>query len=463
MWPHRIWKPVFALLAVAFATGAGPAAQPSIAERLDRSERLLDWPAVEALSRRFVLESRADAYAITSVLNGCIARGCDEAAVVAGLHGPLVSDGVREFARAWLEYAARNPAAARERFEALSREAETAWLGIFGRLAYAADARNAALLREAMADARSNADVASVLAEDLRTSELILASLEGDDERGAALAKEGGETAGALMARFSYQLAAADFAAAEQTIARYASLWGDDQDAAVSRIELARAQHPPEEVAVLARRALTKYPRFWKLRFELAQALIESDEDAAARAVLAKGLPTAFAEVRLELAVVRTSFQSVRGDEVDAYAKELEPWRDYPDAQAAVASALVETGRAQDAVPYLDRADAMTEALPATLGVRARLAGEAGEADEYLRLLERVATRSPGDVNAQLVLGFAYAEAGESVKAARVAAALRHSRRYVRPDKIESLEKAAREAAPGFRTADAGRRLQGPR
>ena len=456
--PFRHSKLALGLLALAFCLGAR-AAQPSLAERLDHSERMLDWPAVETLAKQFVLKSRTDVYAVTSVLNACVARGCDEEGVVRGLRGPLVSDSVREFARAWLEYEARDPSAARERFEALSRDPDTAWLGIFGRLAYAADARNAALLREAVHDARSNSQVAADLAEDLRASDLILASLEGNTERGAALAKEGGETASALMAGFSYQLAAGDFTAAEQTLRRYVQLWGEDQDVVVSRIELARAQQPPEQVVVFARRALTTHPRFWKVRFELAQAFLEVEQEEIARAVLAKGLPTGFAEVRLELAIVRNSFQRVRGDQVDEYARELEPWRDYPDAQAAVASALVETGRADDALPYLDRADAMTDSLPATLGVRARLAVEAGETHEYLRLLEQVATRSQGDVNAQLLLGFAYAEAGESVKAARVAEQLRHSPRYVKPERIELLEKAAREAAPGFRTADGGSRL----
>ncbi|HET7401320.1 MAG TPA: hypothetical protein VFJ62_06045 [Usitatibacter sp.] len=455
MSPLPKWKLALGLLAVAFCLGAR-AAQPSIAERLDHSERMLDWPAVETLAKQFVLQSRTDVYAVTSVLNGCVARGCDEEAVVRGLRGPLVSDAVREFARAWLEYVARDPSAARERFEVLSRDPDTAWLGIFGRLAYAADARNATLLREAIRDARANREVAADLAEDLRASELILASLEGDDKRGAELAKAGGEMASALMARFSYELAGGDFTTAERTLRRYVQLWGEDQDAVVSRIELARAQQPPEQVVVFARRALTTHPRFWKVRFELAQAFIDVEQDEIARAVLAKGLPVAFAEVRLELAIVRNSFQRVRGDQVDEYARELEPWRDYPDAQAAVASALVETGRTEDALPYLDRADAMTDSLPATLGVRARLAGEAGETREYLRLLEQVATRSQGDVNAQLVLGFAYAEAGESVKAARVADALRHSPRYVKPERIELLEKAAREAAPGFRTARLG-------
>ena len=458
MSPLLKWKLALGLLAVAFCLGA-QAAQPSIAERLDHSERMLDWPAVETLAKQFVLQNRTDVYAVTSVLNGCIARACDEEALVRGLRGPLVSDAVREFARAWLEYVARDPSAASARFEAVSRAPDTAWLGIFGRLAYAADARNATLLREALRDARSNREVAADLAEDLRASDLILASLEGDDKRGAALAKAGGEMASALMARFSYELAAGDFTTAEQTLRRYVQLWGEDQDAVVSRIELVRAQQPPEQVVVFARRALTTHPRFWKVRFELAQAFIEVEQEEIARAVLAKGLPLAFAEVRLELAIVRNSFQRVRGDQVDEYARDMEPWRDYPDAQAAVASALVENGRTEDALPYLDRADAMTDSLPATLGVRARLAGEAGETGEYLRLLEQVATRSQGDVNAQLVLGFAYAEAGESVKAARVADALKHSPRYVKPERIELLEKAAREAAPGFRTAGLGSRL----
>lgn len=458
MSPHRRWKLVLALLAVAFAMTAR-AAEPTVAERLDHAERFLDWPAVETLSRQFVLENRSDVYAVTSILNGCVARGCDEEALVAGLRGPLVSEGVREFARAWLEYVARDPAAAHERFEALSRDADTAWLGVFARLAYAANARNAALLRQAVRDGHSDPDVAKALAEDIGTAELVLASLEGDDERGAALAKQGGDLAGALMARFSYELAAGDFPAAEKTLRRYAERWGEDHDEVVSAIELARAQLPPLEVAAQARRALRKHPRYWKLRFELAQAFLESDDEDNARAVLAKGLPTAFAEVRLELAIVRGSFERVRGDQVDEYAHELQPWRDYPDAQAAVASAFVETGRDDDAGPFLDRADAMTSALPATLGVRARMAEKAGKTGEYLEYLERVAARSPGDVNAQLVLGFAYAEAGESMKAARIAADLRHSRRYVRPDRIELLEKAARQAAPGFRTADAGPRL----
>ena len=70
-----------------------------------------------------------------------------------------------------------------------------------------------------------------------------------------------------------------------------------------------------------------------------------------------------------------------------------------------------------------------------------------------MKFLERAAARTPHDVDAQLVLGLAYADAGDAVKGARIASALRHSRRYVNPERIERLEKAARDADPSFRTA----------
>jgi predicted Zn-dependent protease len=443
---------IIALLAVAFAVTVR-AATPSLAERLDRAERFQDWAAVEKLSRGFVLARRGEIYALTSILDGCVARGCDERALVAGLRGPLVSDGVREFARAWLEYVARDPGAARTRFEALSRDAGTAWLGAFGRLAYATDARNASLLREAIRDARSDPAIASTLAEDVRNAEMTLASLDGDEQRLAALAAEGGDSAGALMARFSRQLAADDFAAADKTMRRYVALWGEDQDLALSRIELARATRPPQEVVAAAKRALQAHPRYWRLRFALSQSHLEAGDEAAAREVLTDGFPVEFASVRLELAVARSGFGTPGVDGEETSVEELRIYRDFPEAQAALASAMLDRARTEEAVELLDRADAMTEALASTLSVRARMAREAERTDEYVQLLERAAARTPHDVNTQLILGLAYVKAGESVKAAGVAAALRRSPRYVRPESIELIEKAARDLEPSFRTA----------
>lgn len=442
------------VIAALLASGAGAApAAPSIAVRLDRAERMQDWAEVEKLGRIFVLSRRADLHAITSILDGCIARGCDVEAQVKRLKGPLVSEGVREFSRAWVEYVSIGPAAARPRFEALSRDPATAWLGAFGRLSYASDARNVALLREALRDARGDAATAEGLADDIATAEMSLASLEGDNERLASLARKGGDSTSAMMVRFAAQLAADEFDAAGETLRRYVTLHGEDQDAAMSRIELARATRPPAEVAREARAALAAHPRFWRLRFALAQALIESDEPRGGRAALDEGLPAAFAAVRLELAVVGAALTRFTSDNADEYARILEAWPDHPDALIALAGAMLDAGRAEDAAALLDRVDAMTPALPDTLNMRARMAREAGRADEYVQLLERAAAWTPREVNPQLALGLAYVKAGDTIKAARIAAALRRSPRYVRRESIESLEKAVRDAEPSFRTA----------
>lgn len=450
------WKRFLALAAAAplFAfVAASQAAGPSVAERLDRAERFQDWAGIEALAPRFALARREELYALTSILNACVARGCDEDDLIRRLRGPLVSDGVREFARAWLEYESRDPAAARPRFEALWRGPQTAWLGAYGRLAYAADARNAALLREAIRDVRANADAAAVVGEDLRNADLTLAMLEADDARLAKIASEGGDEAGALLARFTQELGADDFAAAEKTLERYARRWGEDHDLTLSRVELARAQRPPEEVITQAERALHAHPAYWRLRFSLAESLIDNDDEKAAREVFAARFPIAFANVRLELAMLPTEFGGVAHDDVEVFARWLEPYRDNPAALATLASAMLDAGRTQDAAELLDRADTMTDSLPATLNVRARMAKEAGRKDEYVRLMERLAARSPKEVTPQLTLALAYIQAGETVKAARVAAALKHSRRYVPPHSLRLLDKLLRDAEPSFRTA----------
>jgi tetratricopeptide (TPR) repeat protein len=234
---------------------------------------------------------------------------------------------------------------------------------------------------------------------------------------------------------------------------RYVALWGEDQDLALSRIELARATRPPQEVVAAAKRALQAHPRYWRLRFALSQSHLEAGDEAAAREVLTDGFPVEFASVRLELAVARSGFGTPGVDGEETSVEELRIYRDFPEAQAALASAMLDRARTEEAVELLDRADAMTEALASTLSVRARMAREAERTDEYVQLLERAAARTPHDVNTQLILGLAYVKAGESVKAAGVAAALRRSPRYVRPESIELIEKAARDLEPSFRTA----------
>jgi len=425
----------------------------SLAERLDRAERMQDWAQVAELSRDFTLSRREELFALTSILDACVALDCDEDAAVAGIRGPLVSEHVREFARAWLEYVAHNPAAARPRFEALSRRPESAWLGLFGRVAYATDARNVTLLREAIADARSNPQVARLMSEDLQAASMVLASLQGDDKALSALIEEGGDAPAALIGRYAQAFGADDFGAAEQALARYARLWGEDQDVAVARMELERARHPPERVIARARELMAAHPRYWRLRFSLAQSLVEAGEIATARELMSESFPVAFATVRLELAIVRNAFSAPGAEDIQDYANELAPYRDQPEALATLASALAEAGRLEDAVELLDHADAMSEGLPATLNVRARIAREAGRGEDYVRFLERAAARTPHDVDAQLLLGLAYADAGDAFKGARIASALRHSPRYVNPERIERLEKAARDADPSFRTA----------
>lgn len=425
----------------------------SLADQLDRAERMQDWAQVEGLSARFALERREELFALTSILDACVARACDDEALVAGLRGPLVNEDVREFSRAWIQYVAQDPAAARPRFEALAKRPQSAWLGCFGRIAYAIDARNVALLRDAIADARANAQVSAAISEDIQAAEMAMASLQGDERRLAALIAEGGDAPAALMARYSRAFGADDFAAAEKTLARYQRLWGDDQDVNVARLELWRATNPPDRAVSQARELLAAHPRYWRLRFSLAQSLIEAGEIATARELVSEEFPVAFATVRLELAIVRNAFDPPGKTDIDEYASALAPYRDQPEALATLASALAEAGRLDDAAELLDRADAMSEGLPAILNVRARIARDTGEAGDYVRLLERAAARTPHDVDAQLLLGLAYADAGEAVKGARIASALRHSPRYVSPERIERLEKAARDADPSFRTA----------
>jgi predicted Zn-dependent protease len=443
---------VVGLLAAAGAVRAAPTA-PTLAERLERAERMQDWAAIERLSPGFALAQRGDVYAVTSILNACVARRCDTQAAIKRLRGPLVSDGVREFARAWVEYAAGSPAAARPRFEALAREPATAWLGAFGRLAYATDARNVALLAEAVSDAKADAVVAKALADDIATAEMSLAALQGDDERLAVLARAGGDGAGALAVRFTMHLAQDDFAAAEEVLRRYVRLYGEDQDAIMSRLELLRARRPPAEVVREARREVAAHPRYWRLRFSLAQSLIEDDDENGAREALSAAFPEEFAVVRLELSVIRSALSRLNAQEADAYAKALEPWRDQPEAMVATASVMLDVGRPEEAAALLDRADAMTDALPATLNVRARMAREAGREEEYVRLLERVAERSRREATPQLALALAYVKTGATLKAARIVDTLRHSPRYVSPQMLELLEKAVRDAEPSFRTA----------
>jgi thioredoxin-like negative regulator of GroEL len=455
-WPIRLLWPRLATACLAVLGLAAPlaaAAPAPLAEQLDRAERLQDWAAVQKLAARFVFERRADLYAVTSILDACVALGCDEEAAVRGLRGPLVSEGVKEFARAWIDYVARDPASARPRFEALARAPATAWLGAFGRIAYATDARNARLLREALKDAKADPAVATAIPEDIHTASMALAALENDDGLVLSLAKQGGDSAGALMARFGQEVAADDFAAARKTLQRYAARWGEDQDVVVGRVELARLQQPPEEVVALAQRALVQHPRFWKLRFPLARALLETGDEEAAHALFREGMPTMFAAVRLELAMLPGDFGEATRADLASYERQLAPYFDFPEAQAALAGAMLDAGHAEDASALLGRVDSMTDALPSSLNVRARMAREAGQPREYVAILERLAAQSPRDVDAQFLLALAYAGNGESVKAARIVAALRHSPRYVSPRNLDVLEKVLREAEPSFRTA----------
>ena len=76
-----------ALLVVLAGCQSVPATR-TLFERLDRAERMQDWAEIEVLARRFTLSQRDELFALASVLDACVALGCDEEILVAGLRGP---------------------------------------------------------------------------------------------------------------------------------------------------------------------------------------------------------------------------------------------------------------------------------------------------------------------------------------------------------------------------------------
>ncbi len=427
-----------------------------ISTRILHESRFENWQQVLALSRRFSVEAESDIPALVSILNSCVALGCQTAGRDFR-NGKLAGPQLQEFIDAWIEFTGSNPRNARDRFVALSNDAAFGWLGRYGLLCYAIETENAALLRSTLQEADKVPRKPKPLIEKLIDARFALVGLSHDYEALAKLleSERGRVSEGTrLSGYFTYLASKDDFSAAQKQITKYVSQFGMDHDVAKLDVDLKSLLLPPSELLRVIDSRLKKRPNYWTLHIAKAQVLLETSlatrQEAALKSLDAIPAGLVYAQL-LKIDFLVRDTEWYKDKLIGKFQDLLSRYDDYPILHVAAAEAFMRTDSVKSATEQLDKADDQTSLYVPAILVRAALAVRQRKFSEAIELHKKNVNLAPNSIFAKLYLAQTYALAKDYIKAKQLLGELRRSRRYIPREAVDSLERNIDEAISASR------------
>jgi len=414
------------------------------------ASRFENWRRVLDLSRSFSAQTPADIPVVAAILDSCAAVECRRSAKEI-LRGKLITPQFSEFAEAWIDFRARNPHRAKDRFEALTNDARVSWLGIYGLLCYAIESENVEILRSTLEKSRSLQNEEELVEAKIADATLTLATLTYDVDRMpgliASLQKKAskGET---LFAATTDLIRKDELSTAKKAINEYVAQFGYDHAAAQADVDHGAVLLSPRDLLSEIDRRLKRNGNYWTLRFERASALQELGDASGAIASIeaAKAIPVSLAYARLQ----RIAFMARESREyAEQIISDLDAltgmYQDYPLFHVAAAEAFVSRNNSPRAIQHLDTAVRQTPRYLRAILARASLAMKVGDISEAIRLYSRAASIDQNNVFVRIYFTHALIVAKAFAEAKQQLTKVRMSRRYVPLEHIEQLDRLINE------------------